>query len=164
MAKPKRKSPGPFKFKHAVDVEARYIEPQILPSVRYLDADALSRAPKAIIEVAVYKTACCERYVRAVIEAGKVIRLDVDACTDAKPVKPNPQLNALMKAALKRARVGTATKWKPMPVKEFIAQAQERPVGGGVTECFEFCFIFGCYFCCVTGDRSDCVPVTPIDR
>jgi hypothetical protein len=51
-----------FEFKTTTKVKIRFLDFHLLPSVEYLDAEALSRAAKATIDVGFYKTSCCERY------------------------------------------------------------------------------------------------------
>ncbi|HEY1756042.1 MAG TPA: hypothetical protein VGG72_11640 [Bryobacteraceae bacterium] len=150
MAKSKKTSTRSFEFKTTTKVKVTFAELHLLPSLEYLDVEALSRAAKATIEVGFYKTSCCERYVRAVIEAGKVVRLDMDECKDMKP--PHPELAALVKMALKRAGRRPAGKFKPMPVKAFLGQAKEIADEGEA--CFSLCGIFGCYYCCTRDGKT----------
>ncbi|MGB7741822.1 MAG: hypothetical protein WBL41_03615, partial [Terracidiphilus sp.] len=81
MAKSSQSSARSFKLRYATDVSVRVPEFQLLPSLQYLDAESLSRAAKAKVEVGFFKSPCCDRHVQAVIERGIVVGLDMAPCS-----------------------------------------------------------------------------------
>ena len=139
-----------FTFKHLVEVKARLLDFQLSPSLKYLDADALSRVTKAKIDVGFYKGGCCNRHVLAVIEAGMVTKLEMDPCHESKPA--TPELSAMIKAALKRAGRSGSAKWRPIPVKEFLSQSEAMVVftTANGTVCVVICIIDWCVLSCHT--------------
>jgi hypothetical protein len=159
MAKSTPAAAPSFKLRYTAEVAVRAPEFQPVPSLQYLDAESLSRAPKARIDVGLFRTPCCERHVYAVIERGTVVALDMAPCS--QPTAPPPEAAAFVAAALKRAGRGTARKWKPIPVKEFLASPAERI--RAQTTCIEFTIFGRTYFCCRTGDGPiSCVDIEPI--
>jgi hypothetical protein len=150
--------PPSFKLRYASQVTVRVPEFHPLPSLRYLDAEALSRAAKAKIDIGFFKSPCCERHVHAVIERGSVVGLEMAPC--AEPVALPPEAVAFVTAAVKRAGKG-ARKFKPVPVKEFLAQP-DLPPGRGVTNCIEFTIFGRTFFCCSTDNGpANCILVDP---
>jgi hypothetical protein len=152
MAKAKKSKTSSFSFKHTAHVKVELLPFHPLPSLKYLDAEALGHAAKTKIEVGSFKSDCCDRHVRAVIEGGKVIGLEVDQCPDSKPAPPD--LVPVLRAALKKARLKAPGKWKPIPIAAFLAQPQEEPVG--TITCIEICIWGHCLVCCTTQ-----IPDTP---
>jgi hypothetical protein len=158
VAKSKKSSAASFKLRYSADVTISVPEIQLLPSLRYLDVEALSRASKAKIDVGYFNAPCCQRPVSAVIEHGMVVKLNIAPCSEATPLPPEGV--AFVSAALKRARSG-AGKWKPVPVKEFLANVAQQV--GGETNCIEFTILGHTIFCCRTGEGPiSCVFVEPI--
>jgi hypothetical protein len=163
VAKSKQDSAPSFKLRYASEVTVRVPEFHPLPSLQYLDAEALSRASKAKIDIGFFKSPCCERHVQAVIERGMVVGLDIAPC--AEPISLPAEAVAFVKTALKRVRRGSP-KWKPVPVKEFLAR-QELPPGRGETNCVTFTIFGREIFCCQTDDGPvSCILVAPflVDR
>jgi hypothetical protein len=158
VAKSKQDSAPSFKLRYASEVTVRVSEFHPLPSLQYLDVEALSSASKAKIDVGFFKSPCCERHVQAVIERGIVVEIELAPCPDRTALPPDAA--ALVKATLKRVRRGSR-KWKPIPVRTFLAN----PAGPleAETNCFTI-RIFGIdFFCCSTDDRpGDCVIVEPM--
>jgi len=159
VAKSNKNSAPSFKLRYATEVTVRSPEFQLLPSLRYLDAEALSQAAKARIDVGFFKTPCCQRHVQAVIEHGTVVGLDMAPCSEKTALPPEGV--AFVAAALKRAGRGRARKWKSVPVKEFLASPAERVQGE--TNCIEFTIFGRTIFCCRTDDGPiSCVFIDPI--
>src|SRR5580658_8055106 len=104
VAKSKQDSAPSFKLRYASEVTVRVPEFHPLPSLQYLDAEALSRAAKAKIDIGFFKSPCCERHVHAVIERGIVVGLEIAPCSE--PVALPPDAVAFVTAAFKRASKG----------------------------------------------------------
>lgn len=159
MAKSNQGSASSFKLRYASEVTVRAPEFQPAASLQYVDAEALSRASKARIDVGFFKAPCCERHVHAVIERGIVVGLEMAPCSDSAAAPP--EAVAFVEAALKRAGRNTARKWKPIAVKDFFASTAERVQAE--TNCIEFTFFGRTYFCCRTDNGPiGCVVVEPI--
>lgn len=159
MAKSNRAAAPSFQLRYTAEVTVRAPEFEPVPSLQYLDAESLSRAPKARIDVGLFRTPCCERHVYAVIERGTVVALDMAPCS--QPTAPPSETTAFVEAALKRAGRGRAGKWKPIPVKDFLASPAERI--RAQTTCIEFTIFGRTYFCCRTDDGPiSCVDIEPI--
>jgi hypothetical protein len=158
VAKSKKSSAASFKLRYSAEVTVSVPEVQLLPSLRYLDVEALSRASSAKVDVGFFNAPCCKRAVSAVIERGMVVKLEMSPCSDPTPL-PREGV-AFVSAALKRARSG-AGKWKPVPVKEFLANVAQQV--GAETNCIEFMILGHTIFCCRTGEGPiSCVFVEPI--
>jgi hypothetical protein len=158
MAKSSQSSARSFKLRYATDVTVRVPEFQLLSSLQYLDADSLSLAAKARVDIGFFKSPCCDRHVRAVIERGIVVGLEMAPCSDATALPPGEV--AFVAAALKRVR-RSGGKWKPVAVKEFLATAEQRV--NGETNCIEFTIFGRTIFCCRTDEGPiSCVFVGPI--
>jgi hypothetical protein len=163
VAKSSKVSAPSFKLRHASEVTVGVAEFHPLPSLQYLDAEALSRASKAKIDIGFFKSPCCECHVHAVIERGIVVGLEMTPCSEA--IRLPPEEVAFVTAALKRAGKG-GRKWKPVPVKEFLARP-DLPPGHGVTNCIEFTIFGRTFFCCQTDNGpANCILVDPfiVDR
>jgi len=159
VAKSKKAAENVFALRHTAEVKVAVPEFQLLSSVKYLDVEALSRVSKVKIDVGFFKSPCCERHLRAVIETGMVTSLEMDSCSDLIPA--NSDLAAFVKTALKRARRSVTGKWKPMPVKDFLARAGN--IKEIETNCIEFTIFGHTFFCCQTGDGPvSCVHIEPI--
>jgi hypothetical protein len=146
MAKANPPKGSSVSFKHPARVNVELVPFHPVPSLKYLDAEALASAAKTKIEVGSFQGDCCARHVRAVIEGGKVIGLEVDPCPDSRPAAPD--LVPVLRAALKKLRLEAPRKWKPMPVAAFLAQPQEISVG--TITCIQICVWGHCIVCCTT--------------
>jgi hypothetical protein len=159
VAKAKKAAERSLTLKYSTQVKIAIPEFQLLSSVKYLDAEALSLASNAKIDVGFFKTPCCERHLRAVIERGMVTSLELEPCSDLTPASPD--LAAFAADALKRARRSAPRKWKPIPVKQFLARPQQ--INEQETNCIEFTIFGRNFFCCQTGNGPvSCVRVEPI--
>jgi hypothetical protein len=160
VAKPKKAADHSFTLRYTTQVNVAVPEFHLLPSVKYLNAETLSLASKVKIDVGFFKTPCCDRHLRAVIEGGMVTKLEMEPCSDSTPASPD--LVAFVNTALKRARRSPPRKWKPIPVKEFLASPQQIN-GGAETNCIEFTIFGHTIFCCRTGEGPiSCVFIEPI--
>jgi hypothetical protein len=158
MAKSSKSSAPSFKLRYASEVTVRVPEFHPLPSLRYLDVEALSSASKAKIDVGFFKSPCCERHVQAMIERGMVVGLEMAPCSEATRLPPEDV--AFVAAALKRSGQG-GRQWKPVPVKEFLARPQQGVQGE--TNCITFTIFGRDIFCCRTDNGPiSCVLVEPI--
>jgi hypothetical protein len=145
VAKGSKSKASSLSFKHPAQVNVELLPFHPLPSLKYLDAEALGRAAKAKIEVGAFQTGCCARHVQAVIEGGKVIGLELDPCPNSKPAPPD--LVPVLRAAFKKLRPKPPGKWKPMPVAAFLAQPQQ--IISTIT-CIQICIWGCCIVCCTT--------------
>src|ERR1700744_250153 len=123
LAKSSRSSASTFGLRYASEVTVRVPKFELLPSLQFLDVEALSRVSKAKIDIGFFKSPCCERHVHAVIERGIVVRIEVPPCS--KPARLQPDQAGFVTAALKRASRGSG-KFTPLPVKEFLATIAQR--------------------------------------
>jgi hypothetical protein len=157
MAKSKQ---GPsFKLRYTSEVTVSAPEFQASPSLQYVDREALSLASKARIDVGFFKSPCCERHVHAVIERGIVVGLDMAPCSES--TAPPPEEIAFVTAALKRAGRSSTRKWKPIPVRSFLAGTAE--LVQAETNCIEFTIWGHTFFCCRTDNGPiSCVHIGPI--
>jgi hypothetical protein len=159
VPKASRSSASSFKLRYASEVTVRAPEFHLLPSLQFLDVEALSRVAKTKLDIGFFKSPCCERHVHAVIERGIVVSLDVPPCS--KPTRLEPDQAAFVTAALKRARRGGSGKFKPAPVKEFLTVIAQQ--GPPETNCITFTIFGHDIFCCRTGEGPiSCIFVEPI--
>ncbi len=159
MAKPRKAAEPTFTLKYTTQVNVAIPKFQLLSSVKYLDAETLSHASKVKIEVGFFKTPCCERQVRAVIEGGMVTSLELEPCSELTPASAD--LLAFVSAALKRARRSASRKWKPIPIRQFLARPEQ--INEIETNCIEFTIFGRTIFCCQTGSGPiSCVRIEPI--
>jgi hypothetical protein len=140
------------KFKFEFEVEARKLPFQPSSMLTYLDLAALAKMPSAKVDLGSFKTNCCDRHVYAVIENGKVVRLDSDPCSESNNV--TPELGAVLELAFKKMKMDLPGKWKPLPVAKFFAAPQEISVG--TITCIQICVWGHCIVCCTTQ-----IPDTP---
>ena len=159
MAKSNQGSASSFKLRYTSEVTVSAPEFEAAASLQYVDAEALSRASKARIDVGFFKSPCCERHVHAVIERGMVVGLEMAPCSESAAAPA--EAVAFVEAALKRAGRNTARKWKPIAVKDFLASTAERV--RAETTCIEFTIFGHTYFCCRTDNGpAGCIEVEPI--
>jgi len=89
---------------------------QVSPSVAYLDADKLSKAAKAEINVGFFQYGGSRRNATAIIKKGMVERVQIEGCAECKPATPH--LVRILKKALGYS--GQPRKPRPVPVVEFL--------------------------------------------
>lgn len=83
MAKSNQGSASSFKLRYTSEVTVSAPEFEAAASLQYVDAEALSRASKARIDVGFFKSPCCERHVQAVVERGMVVGLEMAPCSES---------------------------------------------------------------------------------
>lgn len=143
-------------FRYPARVEVRRPRFYRSASLAYIDAARLARAARAEFEVGRFETECCRTLVVAVVRRGMVTGLRVAACAECKPVRPTPELQALLKAA--RRRIGVPDRpFRPMPLAQFMNGVAETIVQG---PCQETCITIGgygvCFYCCGIGRERWC--------
>jgi hypothetical protein len=144
MQKSRKSTNLSFSFKHTGEVDVTVARCKVLPSVKYLNAQALSRASKVSVEVGSVKGESCVRTVLAVIESGIVTKLEMEPCGEM--IRSTPEQEALIKSALKVAGKKARPKWKPVPVAKFLSNAQAYLEDGPF--CIHLCIFSYCVECC----------------
>ena len=158
-----------FKVRQAVEFRFSTVPFEPLHSVRALDLEQLARARHAVVELGQFDAGCCKRTARAVIKAGRVTGIKIDACTDgAGHLTPEfARLFARARSKLKRSK--TAAPRLPMPVARFFRQSRlgdvtiDVDILDGMTCCKVCTTVFGtliCSFCCgTTPDDVACMSI-----
>ena len=139
-------------FEYPVKVEVRESVFEPLASITMLDLSRLTKGNHKI-EIGFAKGGCCQRSVCAVIKKGMVTNVEFGVCQGCeKPV--SKELLALIQAARRELRMPAPSKWRPIPVAEFLkspAQMSEIVISWG-NWCIQFCITLGdvmyCYYCC----------------
>jgi hypothetical protein len=143
---PKRARPVAT-FAHSLKVEVHRSKIELLESARHLDIAKLARAASAEVELAYLESACCQRFVRAVVRKGMVTKLVLEPCADRAPMKISPELAELLKAAgprvLQRDRRGPRL---PLGVRDFMNNVQT--VLNETIYCIHLCLLGHCIWCC----------------
>ena len=110
-----------------------------------LDVKRLERAARARFEVGWFESGCAQRIVHAVVEKGRVVRLELEPCPDA--MRMTPELRALVQAARKALRPrGRPALRRAMPVGRFLSNANGLTIE--VYGCFTICIFSICLSCC----------------
>lgn len=156
MQKTKQSTNLSFSFNHTGKVDVTVSLCRVLPSVKFLNGQALGRASRASIQVGSVKGKSCVRTVMAVIESGIVTRLQMEPCGEM--LRPTPEQEALIKVALKAAGKKLRPRWKPVPVAKFLANAQAYLIEGPL--CIRMCILSYCVECCFTDFGSDDDPIS----
>ena len=147
MQRTKKHSPPLTAFRHAVRVEVRRPEFDLLASVKQLDVAKLARAARAEFEVGYFEAGCCRRLVRAFVRKGKVTGLVAEPCESERPAKASPELARLLNVARRRAaRRGEPPVRLPIPVADFVSNARSLTIRS--ITCVEICFFGFCFYCC----------------
>ena len=113
-------------------------------SLAYLDVEKLSRAAKAEFVIGQTVAGKSSRDVRAVVRKGMVVALEMEGCSDCKPMKLTPELKKVLNTALRKLNPKKDRFDKPIPVREFLAMEPEIDR----SHCFSFCFLGYCIQCC----------------
>jgi hypothetical protein len=105
------------------------------------------------IEIGLAKGGCCQRSVYAVIKNGMVTNVEFQDCKGCA-MSVSKELLALIEAARREIRMPSPSKWRPIPVAEFLkspAQMSELVISWG-NWCIQICISWGgamhCYYCC----------------
>jgi hypothetical protein len=150
------------RFRHPSLVEVRRPKFKRSRVLAYLDVAKLTRAVRAEFEVGHFETGCCRMTVLAVVRKGIVTALRLKGCTDCKPVRLTPELQAALKIARRRIRRGRDRRpFRPVPVSQLVGSALGMIIDGG---CEEYCFItiLGyrlCVLCCKWNSQRWCGPI-----
>ena len=150
------RSPALFRAHQRAAVEIRPVPFVPFRSLQNLDLEKLARAPRAVVELGQFESACCRRTARAVIERGLVTGVQIDARPDAAATRPRPDLARLLERA--RARIGARKDGAarlPMSVATFFGGATSRDAIKVETRfwtrtvmCLDVCItILGATFC-----------------
>jgi len=148
-----------FKVRQAVEFRFSTVPFEPLQSVRALDLVQLARARHAVVELGQFDAGCCKRMARAVIKAGRVTEIKIDACTDGAGKLTPESARLLARAQTKLKRSKSAAPRLPMPVTRFFRQSRlgdvtiDVDIHDGMTCCKVCTTIFGtliCSFCCGT--------------
>jgi hypothetical protein len=152
MSSPSKKSRVLKTFNYPVKVEVRESVFEPLASIAMLDLSRLSKGSHKI-EIGFVKGGCCQRPVCAVIKNGMVTNVEFEMCKGCeKPV--SKELLTLIQAARREIRMPAPSKWRPIPVAEFLkspAQMSELVISWE-NWCIQICISWGgalhCYYCC----------------
>jgi hypothetical protein len=155
-----------FKYPVKVVVQESVFEP--LAVVAMLDLSRLSKGTHKI-EIGLAKGGCCQRSVYAVIKNGMVTDVEFQECKGCEmPV--SKELLALIEAARREIRMPAPSKWRPIPVAEFLkspAQMRDLVISWG-NWCIQICISWGgamhCYYCCAWPPKcgSDTIATGPL--
>lgn len=131
-------------LKQRVTVEVSEVRVTPFESLRHLDVERLSRATKARFEVGTVESGCCRRIARAVVQKGKVTKLELEPCS--KPVRMTPEIRRTVEAAVKQLKIRPEKDPLPIPVGEFLA----RRIGPSFSawRCVRICCFGHCITCC----------------
>ena len=145
-------------FRQAVDIEVFRPELTLLPSFRFLDIEALSRAASADIPIGEIAGGCCGLAIHAQVRRGKVIGLRAQGCAGEASSIPRDH-RKLIAAAIDRVSFGRRRRASlPMPAADFFRNAAvARQTSIDVLVCVRICILGFCTTCCrvVTRPNSD---------
>ena len=143
-------------FKHAVQVEVRPVDFQLFAAVKHLDVAKLSKSARAKIELGFFETDCCRRVVRALVQQGMVVGLELEPCKDKAGKPPTADEQALIQAAIKRVRARRSRPFRPVELTRFLGNAVGLTIE--TITCTRICIFGICFVCCTTvdPDRVDC--------
>ncbi len=128
-----------------VKVTVREAPFRTFQALRSLDVQRLEQAARAQFEVGWFESGCGQRIVHAVVEQGRVTRLELEPCSDV--VRLSPELKSLVQAARKALKPGRGGGLrKPVALKSFLSNAQGLTIE--VFGCFTICVFGYCLSCC----------------
>jgi hypothetical protein len=145
MARSKSSSARSIVLSQKVIVEISEVPIEPFESLRHLDVERLSRAKKARFEIGTIDSGCCRRIAYAIVQNGKVTRLDLEPCTTT--VRITPEIRRTIEAAVKKLDKGRRdTTSLPVPVDQFLA----RQIGPSISvwQCIRLCCFGHCITCC----------------
>ena len=144
-------------FRYPIRVDVRQPKFEWSASLAYIDVAKLARAARAEFEVGHFEAGCCRKTVLAVVRRGLVTALHVEACTECKPVRLTPELQAMLKVARRRTGRRRDGPFRHMPVAQFMSRVAYTIIEG---TCSESCFTIGgygfCVVCCGFGSSRFC--------
>jgi len=151
------------KFEFPMTVHVRRGEFEPLDTIGLLDVDKLKRGTHKIC-VGHVRGGCCPAKAIALVRAGNVVDVTVEACKDRK--KLGPMAQSILKEAQRRGYFRKRSKWTPVPVDEFFTSPKAMAkivVSDWETEdggCAQICWgdgpILDCVWCCRSKDELDC--------
>ena len=163
MAKPPKSKNLVAQFEYPMRVEVRRGEFEPLDSIGLLDVNKLNQGSHKLC-VGHVRGGCCPAKTFAIVRAGKVIDVTVEACKERR--KLTKEATAIVREAQRRGHIPRRARWKPVPVNEFFsspAQMARIIVSGWETEgggCAQVCWgsgpLLDCVWCCRTGDELEC--------
>jgi hypothetical protein len=130
--------------KGKVEVTVQEAPFRTFDTLRRLDVRRLEKAAKARFEVGWFETGCGQRIVHAVVEKGRVARLEIEPCPD--PVRLTPEMRALVQAARKALWPKRTAAFRRVGVRDFISNANGLTIE--VYGCFTICIFGWCLSCC----------------
>jgi len=144
MARASKRS-GSVTLTHPVKVTVTPARFHEFASLRQLDVARLKRAARQRIEVGYFESDCCRRMVHAVVQKGRVTKLELEPCKGETPA--TPELTQVIKASLRRlgARPG-GSRPLPMPIEKFMSNAAGFVIQ--IWGCIKICCFGYCLFCC----------------
>lgn len=132
-------------LQHKVKVTVREAPFRTFATLKRLDVKRLERAARARFEVGWFETGCGQRIVHAVVEKGRVTRLELEPCTNT--VRMTPELRSLAQAARKALKPpGRPAHRLPVAVGRFLSNAHGFTIE--VYGCFTICIFDICLTCC----------------
>jgi hypothetical protein len=146
----RKKSAAVLRFRQPVDVELFRPRLKLLPSFRYLDVDALSRAARADVPIAELEGGCCGHTVLAEVRRGKVVGIRIEPCDDEQGAPLSREYRKLVAQAFKRVTKPRRSARKlPMPVRTFFGStAVAMQTSIDVMVCVRICILGFCTTCC----------------
>jgi hypothetical protein len=114
-------------------------------TLKQLDVQRLTRAARARFEVGWFESGCSQRIVHAIVEKGRVTRLEIEPCPHS--VRMSAELRSVAQAARKAlaARRRTAHSL-PVSVEHFLSNAAAFRID--IWGCFTICGFGYCLECC----------------
>jgi len=142
----KKKSKRSPIYKERVMVEVRPAPFRRADSLHYLDVTKLGRAKQAEFEYGHVIDGKAHRTVYASVRKGMVTGLRVEGCSDCLPMKATPDLDRLVRRAMKKLNPKGGRDSKPVAVATFLAR-QTGPVIER-SHCWMICGFGRCIICC----------------
>ena len=140
-----QRPPRSMTIRQTVGFTVRRAPFRTLESLERLDVQRLERAARARFEVGWFESGCCRRMVHAIVEKGRVTRLEIEPCP--APEKLGPEWRAAVQAARKAlARQTPGKHHLPVRVDQFLARAEQLTIE--VYGCFTICAFGYCLECC----------------
>lgn len=131
-------------FAKEVEIQVHHPEFEVSSSVQFLDADKLSTG-RHRIEIGKFKDGCCGRAAFAIIDDGRVVEIETEACEDAKGTATEEEA-ALFQLAMDKLALPDHD---PQPVQTFLANLNVgMPPPIGVSGCIKICLLGYCVTCC----------------
>jgi hypothetical protein len=122
--------------------EARF---RTFDTLKQLDVQRLKRAARARFEVGWFEGGCGQRIVHAIVQKGRVTRLEIEPCQS--PVRMSAEWRPIAQAARKALAAGHRTTHSlPVSVEHFLSNAAAFSID--IWGCFTICIWGYCLECC----------------